>query len=153
MFHAMFHGYSPPSLNGSGLDSLASVPFASMALQKRTGRRPLCFFDEYLRQKSFLRYARRQVSRTAGAPIARAQLGGMRFGRVQAPSRIFLSAMWIACTGVNRFKDPSSIDHTTWRISSGAAALVVAAWISRFRRASSKTESLRGPRAARSEER
>ena len=32
--------------------------------------------------------------------------------------------MWIACTGVNRFKDPSSIDHTTWRISSGTAALV-----------------------------
>ena len=88
----MFHG---EPLDPSGAFSPASLPLrVSTAFQKPIGRQAAVFLGiEYLRQKSFLRYAWRQVSRAAGTLNARAQLGGMRLGRVQAPSRIFLSAM------------------------------------------------------------
>ena len=65
----------------------------------------------------------------------RAQLGGIRWGRVQEPARIFFRAMLRACKGLKRRNAPASMDQTTWRRSSGAAELEVADWMSRFRRA------------------
>lgn len=70
-------------------------------------------------KKILIRYAAVQVS---GRANARCQFGGMRFGRVQAPSRTSLRAMLTACAGANRLSVPSSTAQTTSRRVSLAAA-------------------------------
>ena len=70
------------------------------------------------RNKSFLCYAALQVSGGEAVPEAvvvneGVQLGGMRWGRVQDPSRTFFRAILRACKGLKRRRAPASIDHTT----------------------------------------
>jgi hypothetical protein len=94
-------------------------------------------------RKSFLPYAWPQAPGAEALLRARDQLGGMRWGRVHWPSRIFLRAMWRACRVSNRLRAPVSMDQTTWRISSGAVAVEAADWRSRLKRPSSNEVSFR----------
>jgi hypothetical protein len=75
---------------------------------KSIGASPYAFpRSKHFRNRSFIRYAVWQGSAYAasglalslGLAIALAQWGGIRWGRDQAPSRSFLSAMRMACRG------------------------------------------------------
>jgi hypothetical protein len=110
---------------------------------------PGCLFFNlnFLLNKSFIRYAALHCSGTARSPALTpaSQLGGMRFGFDQAPSRIFLSAMLSAMETSKRRSAPCSTAQRTCRRISGAAFAGTASRM-RFRvRARSKTVRRRGP--------
>ena len=88
-----------------------------------------------------------QVSGDARAmrDVRGSQFGGMRWGRDQAPSRIFLSAILSARVELNRLRAPSSTAQMTWRKISAASLLGTRSRICFRTRASSKTLKVRGP--------
>src|SRR3569833_4745090 len=145
LFHGCLGGVGRCRRNAKSLGARVPPLFWHIFSSTNSGLLAGLFLELFKKvQKSFLPYAWPQAPGAEALLRARDQLGGMRFGRVHWPSRIFLRAMWRACRESNRLKAPVSMDQTTWRICAGAGAVEAADWRSRLKRPSSKEVSFRG---------
>ena len=93
LFHEVFHGVK--GMRIALREPAAKISRVPPLASHLKSHRPQAVVSLIFKSQTeiLICYAARQVSMTAGALISGLQLGGIRCGRVHAPSRIFFTAM------------------------------------------------------------